>query len=56
MVQGNTGVYLLYSLTRIRSILRRPELAAVDLDAAATTPIVLEHPAVCVAIMLWCIR
>ena len=45
--QGNTGVYLLYSLTRIRSIFRRPELAAIDLEQLKqTTAIALEHASV----------
>lgn len=43
--KGNTAVYLLYALTRIRSIVRQTALQSVDLQQAArTTPIALDHP------------
>jgi arginyl-tRNA synthetase len=45
--QGNTAVYLLYALTRIRSIVRQPAVSHVDLaKAAKETAIPLVHPKV----------
>ncbi|CAL8268578.1 unnamed protein product [Merluccius merluccius] len=42
--RGNTAAYLLYALTRIRSICRLASLdAGAVLAAAATTPILLDH-------------
>ncbi|XP_064636774.1 arginine--tRNA ligase, cytoplasmic-like [Lineus longissimus] len=43
--KGNTAVYLLYACTRIRSIIRNAGQTSEGLrQAAATTPLALEHP------------
>jgi len=42
--KGNTAVYLLYALTRIRSIARTAGVSLKELqEAAQTTPISLDH-------------
>nr|XP_022324296.1 arginine--tRNA ligase, cytoplasmic-like [Crassostrea virginica] len=46
--RGNTAAYLLYALTRIRSIARNSNISQEDLKQAAfNTEIVLEHPKEC---------
>lgn len=43
--KGNTAVYLLYALTRIKSIARNAGVTSEQLkEASKTTPISLEHP------------
>lgn len=43
--KGNTAVYLLYALTRIKSIARNAGVTSEQLkEASETTPISLEHP------------
>ncbi len=43
--EGDTGPYMLYAVARARSIFRRAAEAGVDLDAAASAPLLLEEPA-----------